>query len=268
MSKGVILFAHNTPKTDYFKMATITAQRINHFLNLPVSVVTNTSIDVNNYDYKFDNVYYADKDESNKKDKEVWMNKGRFRCWEYTPYDETIVLDTDYMVNSSKLLNVFDYYDDFATHNTTSFLMRPDAPQERMSNFSYNTLWATVMFFKKTSRTKQLFQCLEMVQQNYDHYANIHNFVAGLYRNDYGLSMALRAVNGQTECKRDYIPWPLLHVGQNTHVYRNDNWIYNTEYTVLFDNWTRGKIRKEYITVKDTDFHVMNKQNFLELIND
>ena len=268
MTKGVILFAHNTPKTDYFKMATKTAQRINHFLDLPVSVVTDTSIDVSQYDYKFDNVYYADKDESNKKNKEVWMNKGRFRCWEYTPYDETLVLDTDYMVNSNKLLNVFDYYDDFATHNTTSFLMRPDAPQERMSNFSFNTLWATVMCFKKTSRTKQIFECLEMVQQNYNHYANIHNFVAGLYRNDYGLSIALRIVNGHTENKQDYIPWPLLHVGQNTHVYKNDDWIYNTEYTVMFDNWTKGKIKKEHIVITDTDFHVMNKQNFLELIND
>ena len=107
-----------------------------------------------------------------------------------------------------------------------------------------------------------------MVQQNYNHYANIHNFVAGLYRNDYGLSIALRIVNGHTENKQDYIPWPLLHVGQNTHVYKNDDWIYNTEYTVMFDNWTKGKIKKEHIVITDTDFHVMNKQNFLELIND
>jgi hypothetical protein len=41
---------------------------------------------------------------------------------------------------------------------------------------------------------------------------------------------------------------------------------FNTEYTVMFDNWNRGKIRKEYITIKDMDFHVMNKSNFMELI--
>ena len=34
----------------------------------------------------------------------------------------------------------------------------------------------------------------------------------------------------------------------------------------MFDNWQRGKIRKEYNTIKDTDFHVMNKENFMELI--
>ena len=43
---------------------------------------------------------------------------------------------------------------------------------------------------------------------------------------------------------------------------------YNNQYTVMIDNWNRGKIRKEYITIKDTDFHVMNKENFMELISE
>ena len=64
----------------------------------------------------------------------------------------------------------------------------------------------------------------------------------------------------------DIIPWNLLHVGKNTSVYRNNDHEFNTEYTVMFDNWQRGKIRKEYNTIKDTDFHVMSKENFMELI--
>jgi hypothetical protein len=36
----------------------------------------------------------------------------------------------------------------------------------------------------------------------------------------------------------------------------------------MHDNWQRGKIRKEYITIKDTDFHVMSKENFMELIGE
>ena len=49
-------------------------------------------------------------------------------------------------------------------------------------------------------------------------------------------------------------------------VYKNNDDIFNTEYTVMFDNWQRGKIRKEYTVVKDLDFHVMNKENFMELV--
>jgi hypothetical protein len=36
----------------------------------------------------------------------------------------------------------------------------------------------------------------------------------------------------------------------------------------MFDNWQRGKIRKEYITVKDQDFHVMDKEIYVEMINE
>ena len=85
-------------------------------------------------------------------------------------------------------------------------------------------------------------------------------------RNDYALTLALRIVNGHTFNKADFIPWNLVHVGKNTSIYSNTNTEFNTEYTVMFDNWQRGKIRKEYITIKDMDFHVMNKENFMELI--
>ena len=88
-----------------------------------------------------------------------------------------------------------------------------------------------------------------------------------MFRNDYALTLALRIANGHTSLKRDVIPWNLVHVGnKNIHIYRNNDDEFNTEYTVIYDNWSRNKIRKEYITFKDMDFHVMNKENFMELI--
>jgi hypothetical protein len=144
--------------------------------------------------------------------------------------------------------------------------MHPGVPQEVLSAYSLNTLWATVVTFRKTRRAEQIFGCLEMVQKNYDHYANIHNFVGGVFRNDYALTLALRIVNGHSENKQDIIPWNLVHVGKNTSIFRNSDDELNTEYTVIFDSWKRAKIKKEYITLKDMDFHCMNKANFMELI--
>ena len=40
MKRGAILFAFNSEKYDYYTMAIAAAKRINHFLNLPVTVVT------------------------------------------------------------------------------------------------------------------------------------------------------------------------------------------------------------------------------------
>jgi hypothetical protein len=248
-------------------MAVSTAKRANKFLNLPVTVVTDKTTDLSKYIYQFDNVIVVEADRNNlNASNEVWINKGRFQAYDLSPYDETLLLDTDYMVNSNKLLRVFDYYDDFCCHDTTSFFMQPNAAQEVLSAYSFKTLWATAVCFKKTSRTEQIFGCLESVQKNYEHYGNIHSFIGGVFRNDYALTLALRIANGHTSLQRDFIPWNLVHVGKDTSIYRNNDDEFNTEYTILYDNWTRGKIRKEYITIKDMDFHVMNKENFMDLI--
>jgi hypothetical protein len=266
MNRGALLFAFNSPKYDYYKMAVATAKRINHFLKLPVTVVTDEKSVPDLPDYQFDNVIIVEPDKNNIRDHSVWINKGRYQAYQLSPYDETLLIDTDYMVNSDKLLKLFELNTDFCCHDTTSFLMHPGVAQEVLSAYSFKTLWATVVMFKKTQRSKQIFECLEMVQKNYDHYANIHNFIAGVFRNDYALTLATRIANGHTSPKEDVIPWNLVHVGKNTSVYRNNDDEFNTEYTVMYDNWQRGKIRKEYCTIKDTDFHVMNKDIFMELI--
>jgi hypothetical protein len=267
MSRGAILFAFNSTKFNYYTMAEFTAKRVNHFLGLPVTLITDENSLPEVPNFNFDNIVLVEPDKSNIRDYSVWINKGRYQAYECSPYDETILLDTDYVVNSDKLLKTFDLDTDFCCHDTTSFLMHPNAPQEVLSAYSFKTLWATVITFKKTKRAKQIFECLEMVQKNYEHYANIHSFIAGVYRNDYALTLALRIANGHQLLPNDIIPWNLLHVGKNTSVYADSNDEFNTAYTVMFDNWQRGKIRKEYINIKDMDFHVMNKESFMELIN-
>jgi spore germination protein YaaH len=97
--------------------------------------------------------------------------------------------------------------------------------------------------------------------------SDLYGFISATFRNDYALTLATRIVNGHTTPKSDIIPWNLVHVGKNTTVYRNNDNDFNTEYTVMFDNWQRGKIRKEYTIIKDMDFHMMDKDNFMELIN-
>ena len=247
-------------------MAVATAKRINHFLDMPVTVVTDIN-SISDSTYEFDKTLLVEPDKSNNRDWGMWINKGRYQAYKLSPYDETLLLDTDYMVNSNKILDIFNYYDDFCCHNKTSFLMQPGLPQEVLSVYSFETLWATVVTFKKSNRAKQIFECLEMVQKNFNHYADLHGFIGGTYRNDYALTLALRIANGHSTLKQDFIPWDLVHLGQkNVHIYRNDESKFNTEYTVMYDNWQRGKIKKEYTTIKDMDFHVMNKINFMELI--
>lgn len=268
--RGVVMFAHNNSKRNYYRMALAAAKRVKHFLNLPVTLITGPvtlykapELDV------FDEIIIDDPDYSNKRDGAEWINKNRFNVWRLTPYYETLLLDVDYVVNSDKLLKLFDIFDDYMFHDSTSFIMDPNAPQEYLSTKSFQSLWATVLIFKKNKNSRHLFQCMEMIQDNFNHYADIHGFIGGMYRNDYSLTLASRIVNGHILPRKNIIPWNLLHVGKNTKIshYKNDeddilDKNTNTKFMVEYDNWQRRKIKKEYIFIKDTDFHMLNKDNF------
>ena len=143
MKRGVLLFAHNNDTTDYYEMAVRTSKRINKFLDLPVSVVTNENTDISKYNYTFDNCYIEPANKSNIKDKNIWINKDRFKAYSLSPYDETILLDTDYLINSQTLLKPFSFYNDFMCHNTTNYILL-DNVTEYVSNRFVKTSWATV----------------------------------------------------------------------------------------------------------------------------
>lgn len=243
MSRGVLLFANNTDTVDYVAMAEHTAKRVEHFLNLPTTIVSNEHLEhnTNHSDYN-----------------KQWFNKGRYEAYELSPYDETILLDVDYIINSDALLKLFDYDTDFVCPNKISMLMQ-DSDQEILSVKSFNSLWATVIMFRKTERVKQIFDCLKMIQENYQHYADIHGFDSRVFRNDYALTLAVRIVDGHLEDVSNYMKWDLVHIGKNTQVYTDNTDHTNTEYTIVFDKWRRDKIKKEYIEIKDMDFHLINK---------
>jgi hypothetical protein len=256
MTRGVLMFAFNNGVTDYFEMAVRTAKRANQFLHLPVTVVTDYNTITENYDNPFDSIIIQTSDISNIKDKIVWINKGRHKAYELSPYDETLVLDTDYLINSDTLLQPFQMYDDFMCHTNTSFIMI-DNRVEKVSNKFIETAWATVIYFKKTNRVKQIFECMEMIQNNYQHYINVFDLSSSMYRNDYSLTMALWIVNGHTRNQQDYIPWTLLHLNKEIKAYK----VTDTEYVFLND-------KQKYIRLKDTDFHLLDKTNFMELTNE
>jgi hypothetical protein len=267
MTRGVILFAFNSPKYNYYEMASYTAKRIHHFLKLPVTLITDIDSLPEKIEAIWDNIITVSPDKNNFRDWGIWINKGRYRAYELSPYDETLVLDVDYVINSDKLLKIFDFHDDFCCHNKTKFVMEPCAPQELLSTYSYETLWATVIMFRKSGRAKQIFECLEMVEKNFEHYSNIHHFISKVYRNDYGLTLALRIANGHSQRNNDFIVWDLLHVGKNTHISKNTNDLFNTEYTAKIQVNKRGKTKTEYIIIRDMDFHIMDKDLFVEMIN-
>ena len=95
-SKGVILFAVNTDTVDYVKIAEQAARLIKHTLNLPTTIITDTG------------VTSAKNVRTGHAGGTQWKNGGRYRAYELSPYDETILIDSDYLQFDTSLLNVLD----------------------------------------------------------------------------------------------------------------------------------------------------------------
>ena len=205
-SRGVILFAFNTNDIDYIEIARQSARLIHQTLNLPVTLVTDL---VTNSDI-FDNVVYTTNILSNvKPDKGTnWRNGGRYQAYELSPYEETLLIDSDYLMLDPSLLKLFDQEFDYRimTHNSSQDGTWPD----RMGPYGLPYQWATSILFRKTSKAEMLFDLVSRIQRNYGYYLNLYHIKYGSFRNDYAFTIANNILNGYDQGMDQGIPWPML----------------------------------------------------------
>lgn len=192
-SKGVVLFAYDTPTVNYTKIANQAARLITHTLNLPVTIINKQFSSSNNI-----RVGYGQGSS--------WHNVDRYWAYESSPYDETILLDSDYLVLDDSLLKILEVTNDY------NIITNNQSPRQSMNSLmgllSLPYIWATAIIFKKTTKTKLLFDLAGRIQKNYDYYIKLYNLRARNFRNDYAFAIADNIVNGYSSSPG--IPWTML----------------------------------------------------------
>jgi len=231
-SRGALLFAFNTDTVDYELIANRASQLIEYHLDIPVTVITKSQSTQ-------DNIRVGYKAGSQ------WFNKDRYSAYELSPYDETLLLDSDYLVFDKKLLKVLDTVEDYALtiHNQS-----PNGSQDgTMGLFSIEWVWATAVAFKKTKKSKMLFDLVGRIQRNYDYYIKLYNLRETNYRNDYAFAIADNIINGYTSSNG--IPWSMITIENEI----NDIEISNDMLTVR-EHEQAHVIPKQSIHVMDKDY--------------
>jgi hypothetical protein len=208
-SKGVVMFAVNTDTVDYIKIANQAARLVERHLQLPVTLITDNDADASGYNY--DKVIRIDPQGHTYRTEDMnvqWRNFGRYLAYNLTPYDETTLIDSDYMVMDNSLLKLwstdFDYK--LMHHNSDEV----GASYEMMGVTSLPFIWATVILFRKAERTEALFQLVGKVQRNYNYYRLLYNIREGNYRNDYAFAIANIIINGYAINEQQGIPWRMF----------------------------------------------------------
>lgn len=207
-SKGVLLFAFNTPAVDYVKIAEQCARLVHHTLGLPVTLVTDHGAVTAHVDQTIVIENTLSNYRTGYANGTVWRNGNRYQAYELSPYDETILIDTDYLMLDRSMLTALDTTEDYRlVYDNRSPL---EWMSGNMGSLTINYVWATAITFKKTNRAKMLFDLVGRIQRNYSYYRKLYHVRERNFRNDYAFAIANNILNGYTPAQKQCIPWTML----------------------------------------------------------
>jgi hypothetical protein len=261
-SKGVIVFAKNNGNVDYVKQAAYVAKRVKQYMGLPTTIVTDSPTYAQKFSDTFDEIlkirsdlpgnlrnYY---DGYSSRELE-FKNSNRFTAFKFSPYDETILIDTDFIIANDSLNKCFDSNQDFMLYkNAKSISSIKNTEFDYISDASIDFYWATVVYFKKTELAKTIFELVEHIQEEWKHYRRLYQIKSSMFRNDFAFSIALHILNDHK--KNVFIKEipGVLHYTTDRDVLDE---IYNEKFTFLLqtDNHYQAAM------TKGMNVHIMNK---------
>jgi hypothetical protein len=203
-SRGIVAFAINTATTDYASIAEQTVALAARVLGLPYTIITE--------DHRANKNWHNYRNDIDLGHEVEWKNFGRNLCYELSPYNETLVIDVDYVVQDPGLLKIFDLPWDYLLQRSARSLNDEYVPGV-MGAHSLPYVWATVFAFRKTSRAKVFFDLVQRIEANYHYYRELFNVESRSYRNDYAFAMADVILNGFAVSDVS-IPGPMLNILQ------------------------------------------------------
>lgn len=276
MSQGYVIHAYNNMEIDYGTMALCSALLIkkNCKINATSLITTADTLqymekihDRNIVNAAFDQIQVIDINRSVKERKyfdtrytvknQPYYNLNRSDTFTLSPFDETILLDADYLILDNSFDYVWNGVEDILVNKVVTDLRHRtnlSGFDLRFNDMSIPLYWATSVYFTKSKKSQTLFQLMTFIKENYDYYQALYNFLPNSYfRNDYALSIAIHMISGQYEI--DSIKsFPNSQLLTATEYDDLINFKDNTAYFVSEENpgdFSLHKVR--------TNVHVMNK---------
>jgi hypothetical protein len=277
MKKGILIFAHNNRAVDYALMATIAAGLAKKHLGLPVSLVTDASTiswckESGSYDRMiklFDQIIEVDRPVTdnmrNLHDgihvKSVpFVNSNRSNAYDLSPYDKTLLIDSDYLIFSDRLNSYWDVPEDVMI--STGMLDIYDQTRlgyldKYVSETGVHMYWATNVMFTKSDYAETFFNLVDHIRENYKYYADLFRFSNSQFRNDIAFSVAKHILDGFSTNTTSNLP-PVLTAIDKDVLYKVDE---NGKLTFLIS--PMGNADYFAVALKDCDIHIMNKQSII-----
>jgi len=277
MTRGVLIFAHNSRSIDYALMAMIAGGLAKKNLNLPVSLVTDQStIDwmkqSNIYEKAlsiFENFIITERPEKNNNRKlsdggqsrtVPFINFNRNDAYSLTPYEETLLIDSDYLIFSDTLNNYWQYTDKVLIGKSINDIVgfeRLGYHDRYVSDTGIHLYWATTIMFRKNKYSEKFFALLNYVKNNYQYFSDLFRFSNKVYRNDIAFSIAQHLIDGFETQTENHLPAVFTTLDTDTLVDVDPD----GKLTFILNLMANEK--HVATAFKDLDVHVMNKDSLI-----
>jgi hypothetical protein len=276
---GAVIFAQNNSSVDYVKLAIFAASKIKTFLNIPVSIITDSSDwmlkaypkESNIFDQiiKIENTSTSNQKRFNDGTLSSkfleWKNLSRNSVYDLTPYDRTLVIDSDYIINSSILCGALDTDHNFQIYKDCLSLSswRETTEFARINQYSIPFYWATTFIFEKTLEVKSFFNIINFIKTNWQYFRTLYSIEVPTFRNDFAFSIAIHLMNTKSSgIFAQELPGKMVYISDRDLLIE------------IEDNKMKFLIEKEnhlgeytIASMRDTDIHVMNKLSLSRFID-
>jgi len=167
MSKGFLIYANGE---EYIRQAVACAMSIKKNNNsFPVSVLTNDNVSLKYLDL-FDHII---KIPWTNDDNTRYQINNRWKTYHATPYDETIVLDSDTLVTENidywwPFLSNYDLFFPNKVFTYRSDVVTSNYYRKAFTANKLPNLYAGIHYFKKCDFTHKFFKWIELVNNNWE----------------------------------------------------------------------------------------------------
>lgn len=256
MTLGCVIFAFDGDIA-YGPQAVLAARLVKKHLKIPVTLITDCktldSTDVS----VFDSLVVTSIETENTRvlDNKVilFKNTNRSSAYELSPYDRTLIIDSDFLVQSNCLKPYLESDRDFMICEGMNDLLKRTPNTLLLDPASIPMLWATNIIFNKTPEVKAIFELVDHVKAHWSYYGALYKFDTRRFRNDYAFSVACHTLGGFGVDKvYTALPSPLLFTDKDEIIQVKDQTV-----SILMDGGTLVKAEKQ-------DIHYMNKFDLLD----
>jgi len=276
MSNGVLIFAHNSTALDYALMSIIAGGLAKKHLNVPISLATDENTVLwmktsNIYDRAtkiFDKIILIEKPKTNNQRKlhdgehsEMipFTNTNRTSAWDITPYERTLLIDSDYLIFTNALNEYWSSTDVLISNamNDINDNSRAGYHDRYVSDTGVHMYWATTVMFSKNDAGKRFFELVNYVKNNYQYYGDVFRFDTRQYRNDIAFSITKHILDGFETDSITTLPPVLTAIDRDR--------LHSVDATGKLTFLVSPKMDSKFVvtSLANTDIHIMNKQSII-----